>query len=495
MALFTLPPTLLEDILASTLNISGYPDLPTSRPIFICKENHKQNEGYKNTLFSIFLACRQFYAVAAPLVYKRTVFEFDERGDLDYFLGVIGAANLENIRYLSVDLQMESPTENPCNVRAIRQWTTLLAQLPVTLRGLRLFLPTMGWPKAGTDDGMHPLLRAAVQRFHHLEELSLICELQYVHWDMFSVSSANTRLDAMDLDEAQGSVTAVFPFLRSLHIHGLLRERLGSIQIAEAFSQKVLPSLAILRLQGMDDNPNQAKPGSNYLSEALLALSPLEKFEWLRYEEGRKFRSPVPQCLTDVHLMCLLGRHGQTFRHLKLDLHGHLGRRWDITERAVVSLLVSSPALRHATIIAPFLDIIRFLEGIDRRLPRYEFPSPLKTLTLTLGGLEEQLEEKLKTDQLPVLCSRIEMLGPCRLWLRVVIGEQRPEFTRFGTIAWLYRDNYRRYPDLERSITEYIKTCAKGDSMPETWGEDWCHVSLVDIYDYWPFRDDKPYRE
>ncbi|KAL2869753.1 uncharacterized protein BJX67DRAFT_320941 [Aspergillus lucknowensis] len=475
MGLLSLPQSLLEDVLALTLEIPSAPaslldSEPTVAYIGTDGGDPLKPPIFASSILPLFLTSRQLYAVAAPLVYKQTIFDVESASDLDAFLQAIGPRNRENLRYMSLYLL----AGGGANTENIQQWADSLSQLPLAMRGLSIQYPDEPWD---------PVFQAAVHRFRHLEVLSLP---GYAPWDLFYTSQAQSH-----------NAAAAFPSLRQLKVSGTRAERSDDIHIPRAFSQDALPAVSALVFEDINTQALPGAPVSNakLLPAILRALRPLRMFEWTTVRSTRldwAERRLFPQSLTDMHLQTLATQHGGSLQHLKLDLAGNLRRQWSISADGIASLLLSLDQVREATVLAPFLHFIPLLRSIDARhgdgLPR-----SLSFLRLTLAGLKEELEAELENGRLSVLCKRTRLWRVPRLKLRLVIGGT-PEFSHHsGRFAKIYRDNQELYPELQDSLTDCIRTCS-GDAVVQNETtirrEARRYLSLVDLYDYSPFWGD-----
>jgi hypothetical protein len=206
-----------------------------------------------------------------------------------------------------------------------------------------------------------------------------------------------------------------------------------------------------------------------------------------------------------LHIRALVSSHGDALREIKIDLAGSLARGYamGITEDALASVLVSLPALQRATILAPFFDLVKFLHAI---IGSYADASPwlqrtrtltpsLEFLRLTLGSEEDTLKTALASGELSKLLLRRNLCKLSQLELRVVIGT-RPEITNFVCSHLILRDNVKLYPELQNALLACMTRCRQQSDMltgavqQPAGREDWCGLSLVDIYDYSPFWDD-----
>ncbi|KAL3460297.1 hypothetical protein BJX64DRAFT_290458 [Aspergillus heterothallicus] len=518
MSLSALPLTILQDILILVL---GLPlplrhtlDSKARRTVLIGKgsnQNSTETKEFIQAARSLFIASRHFHNVAAPLLYSRTIFDFEDINYLRVFLNTIGACNRLNLRFVTIYLERDDTCKDDgCNeddltAAFVRKVTTTLSKLPAAVRGLWIYFPFTDWSLA-VDEGtgtMHHPLRAALQRFRDVEELVLVGCPHKVPWDILHGSKRHT--------ETKVEVSCVFPSLSTLRLEGPLLSSIGGVGLVRALSAANLPSLTHLEFQGVDDKASkhkgQAQPDS--LVDAIRAARPLRTFRWLRGSEPQRaseFRGPpVPQFLSNSHICALFSRHRNTLCEVEIDLAGSLARDYamSITEATLASTLASLPMLQQATILAPFLDLTNFLQGIACSNKEATSPSTqhtlapmLESLRLTLGSEEDSLTLALHSGKLSSLFQRTGLSNISHLRLRVVVGT-RPEITSAGRPRQILRDNVKLYPELQQALFACMADCRQHQSdlltdagQGQAARNNWCALSLVDIYDYSPFWGD-----
>ncbi|KAL2820109.1 hypothetical protein BJX63DRAFT_381350 [Aspergillus granulosus] len=537
MPLLSLAQSILEEILILALDLplpAPYTLDGTSRTLPIGVLNSQAQSSTKEflqTANSLLLASRQLHAATAPLIYSRTVFDVGHIGRLAAFLDAIGARNRQCLRYVTLYLERGDEDEdgggrlsrnNSCprlfeeedvdevdmTAAFLRKVVETLSRLPASLRGLWVYFPFQErWLAVNQETGrVHPLLRSALQRFSCIETLVIVGCPHDVPWDILYIRGPGqgTGEAAEEEEEGETKPTSAFPFLKALHLDGRLQGGIDGVELTTAVSEEVLPALTYLEVQGLDDGVGQNIPitGESSFAEAIRALRPLQVFQWSRGSESQSFRGPPKtQCLMDSHIHALISRHGCTLREVKIDLAGHLARDYAraITDKSLVSILVSLSSLQSAAILAPFLDFIKLLRRIadshPQTLQRAITPS-LKSLRLTLGVEEEPLQTALDTSQVAALCLRTNLWRISHLRLRLVVGS-RPEIHEFGSRDYkIHRNNLKRYIELEKALAACIKGCleqhghadgVEGQTVRKAQGRDWCELSLVDVYDYSPF--------
>ncbi|KAK2767648.1 hypothetical protein FQN54_003806 [Arachnomyces sp. PD_36] len=481
MSLLTLPAPLLEDILGLALDLSS-PRNTQGFNVDIGYPSSFQGRAFTSAVLSIFLTSRRIYDIVAPLVYKKTYFSVRKNDAFEYFLRQIGPTNRENIRYIMyVDLWTDMSFSREANrvVIFLRRWIDLLLQLPVALRELSLSLPEDDWQTQTEKDDTYGRLRAAVQRFRHLEALSLYNPSKSTPWDFLYTSK-------VDAESGGDSFVPAFPYLEKLYISGLISKRIyygGAIySIPDDRSPPTDPrALSTLRLQ-VDENSQYPQPDSTFISDLFRALPPLKSFKWVMDKEEPVPTSFVTQFLTDAHLTALTTQHGGSIQHLELNLDGHLNREWLISADAVAHLLVHSPHLQNATIRASFLDFTRLLEAINLY---GELPCSLENLCLSLASREEDLEAELSSGRLQTLCSNTQIWRACheRLFIRLTLG-RKPEFD-YARLWYKrnHRQNPKEYPELQQSLAACIRASAgKVGASSDAWA---CRIRLENIHDNW----------
>ncbi|KAL2844256.1 hypothetical protein BJX68DRAFT_269782 [Aspergillus pseudodeflectus] len=518
MSLLTLPLTILEAILSLALDLP----LPAGRTLDggQCRtvilwgditHNAKGTKEFIHATVSLFFASRQLHNVAAPLFYSRTTFAFEDIECLGVFLDTIGFLNRQSLRYVVIYLERGDPSkdgnggdgdEDDLTAAFLQIATTTLPSLPAALRGLWVFFPFKEQSLAIDEEtkAVHLPLRAALQRFGRIEELVLVGCPHDVSWDILYGGGGPPGTEE--------KTSSVWPSLSALRLEGSLPSRIGGVSLATALSAANLPSLTHLEFQGLDDGGRGNKQAeTTFLVDAIQAARPLRTFRWLRESEPQSRAisgPPVPQFLTDLHIHTLISRHGDALQDVKIDLAGSLARDYahGITEASLASVLVSLPVLKRATILAPFLDLVKFFQAIvgsdtESLSPpsRHTLTSSLGSLRLSLGSEEDMLNSALSSSKLASLFLRSKLCNISQLRLRVVVGT-RPRITKSVRSHKILRDNEKRYPELEQAFFACMAECRHRSDMRTdseqgpAEREDRCALSLVDVYDYSPFWDD-----
>ncbi|KAL2839383.1 hypothetical protein BJY01DRAFT_250480 [Aspergillus pseudoustus] len=518
MSFLTIPLTILEAIFVFALDLpvrAGYTLDGEKRRTVVpwgdITQNTKGTKEFIRAANSLFLASRHLHEIVAPLFYSRTTFAFEDVDCLGAFLDTIGASNRQSLRYVAINLEREDPSkddggydEGVLTATFLRKTTQTLSNLPVALRAMWIYFPFEERSLAIDEETgtVHQPLRAALQRFKGIEELALVGYPHEVIWDILC--------DSKGCLGAKKEVSPVFLSLSALRLEGRLPSTVGSVGLTAALSVANLPCLTHLEFQGLDDkagSEDQAEP--SFLADAIQAMRPLQTFRWLRGSEpySRAFRGPpVPQLLHDLHLRALISRHMDTLREVEIDLAGSLARAYamGITAGSLAAVLNSLTDLQRATIVAPFLDLVKLFQAIvgsDANNSLSPLPSrhtlfrSLESLRLTLGSEEDTLNIALDSGELSrlFLCTNLYKVSQFRL--RVVIGT-RPEITKFVRSHKILRDNVKLYPELEQALlacmTErrHRSSILTNGEKKQAAREDWWALSLVDVYDYSPFWDD-----
>ncbi|CEL09598.1 hypothetical protein ASPCAL12733 [Aspergillus calidoustus] len=517
MSLLALPFTVLEAILSLVLDLplpAGHTlDGGECRTITLWGDITHKAKGAKQFIqaaLSLFFASRQLHDVAAPLFYSRTTFAFEDIDCLGVFLDTIGFLNRQSLRYVVIYLERGDPSkdgnggggdEDDLTAAFLRKATTTLSSLP-TLRGLWVFSPFKEQSLAIDEEtgAVHLPLRAALQRFRRIEELVLVGCPHDVSWDILYGGGGSPGTEE--------KTSSVWPSLSALRLEGSLPSRIGGVSLATALSAANLPSLTHLEFQGLDDGGRGNKQAeTTFLVDAIQVVRPLRTFRWLRESEPQSRAisgPPVPQFLTDWHIHTLISRHGDALQDVKIDLAGSLARDYahSITEASLASVLVSLPVLKRATILAPFLDLVKFFQAIvgsDTKSlspPSQHALTPLlEALRFTLGSEEDTLNSALSSSKLSSLFLRSKFWNISQLRLRVVVGT-RPRITKSVRSQKILRDNEKRYPELEQAFFACMAECRHRSDMRTdseqgpAEREHWCALSLVDVYDYSPYWDD-----
>ncbi|KAL2799768.1 hypothetical protein BJX66DRAFT_332811 [Aspergillus keveii] len=315
-------------------------------------------------------------------------------------------------------------------------------------------------------------------------------------------------VEQIQTEETEEKTSPVFPSLSALRLEGSLPSRIGGVSLATALSAANLPSLTHLEFQGLDDESGgKDQAESAFLVGAIQAVRPLRTFRWLRESEPQSRAisgPPVPQFLADLHIHALVSRHGHTLREVEIDLAGSLARDYaiGITEASLASVLVSLPVLQRATILAPFLGLVKFFQASvtsDANLlsipSQHALTPSLEALRLTLWSEEEALGTALDSGKISELFMRSNLCNISQLRLRVIIGA-RPVITKSVRSHKILRDNLKLYPELKRALSASIKRNRVHPSVginpvqaisPR---KNWCRLSMVDVHDYSPFWDD-----
>jgi hypothetical protein len=518
MSLLALPFTVLEAILSLVLDLP----LPARhtldggecRTIILWGDITHKAKGTKEFIqaaLSLFFASRQLHDVAAPLFYSRTTFAFEDIECLGVFLDTIGFLNRQSLRYVVIYLERGDPSkdgngvdgdEDDLTAAFLQIATTTLSSLPTALRGLWVLSPFKEQSLAIDEEtgAVHQPLRAALQRFRLIEELVLVGCPHDVSWDILYGGGGQPGTEE--------KTSSVLPSLSALRLEGNLPSSIRGVSLATALSAANLPSLTHLEFQGLDyGGRGKEQAASSFLVDAIQAVRPLRTFRWLRENEPqyRAFSGPpVPQFLTDLHIHTLISRHGDALQDVKIDLAGSLARDYahSITEASLASVLVSLPVLKRATILAPFLDLVKFFQAIvgsdteSLSPPSQHALTPLlEALRFTLGSEEDILNSALSSSKLSSLFLRSKFWNISQLRLRVVVGT-RPRITKSVRSHKILRDNEKRYPELEQAFFACIAECRHRSDMRTdseqgpAEREDRCALSLVDVYDYSPFWDD-----
>ncbi|KAL3493486.1 hypothetical protein BJX62DRAFT_235313 [Aspergillus germanicus] len=519
MSLLSLPLTILESILSLTLDLplpAGHTlDGGECRTIILWGDithNAKGTKEFIRAAISLFFVSRHLYEVAAPLFYSRTTFTFEDIDCLGVFLDTIGDSNRQRLRYVVINLERGDPPSKKdddgggdngdLTAAFLRKAITTLPSLPAALRGLWVFSPFKERSLAIDEETgtMHQPLREALQKLRGIEELVLVGCPHDVFWDILYDSKGHPGTEE--------KTSSVFPSLAALRLEGSLPSRIGGVTLATALSAANLPSLTHLEFQGLDDGGgSKEKAESAFLADAIQASRSLRTFRWLRESEPQSRAisgPPVPQFLTDLHIRILISRHRDALREVKIDLAGSLARDYahSITAASLASILVSLPVLQRATILAPFLDLVRFFQAIvasDANSlstpPQHALTPSLEAIRLTLWSEEEALGTALHSGKLSELFMRSNLCYISQLRLRVIVG-MRPVITKSVRSHKILRDNLKLYPELKRALSGSIKRNRVHSSVgikpvqaisPR---KIWCRLSMVDVHDYSPFWDD-----
>jgi hypothetical protein len=119
--------------------------------VLIGGASSKNTNGIKELIRgakSLFIASRQLHEIAAPLFYRRTIFDFENIDYLGVFLNTIGASNRQNLRYVAIYLERGDALDNnngsngdDLTAAFLQAAITTLSSLPVTLRAIWVFTP------------------------------------------------------------------------------------------------------------------------------------------------------------------------------------------------------------------------------------------------------------------------------------------------------------------------------------------------------------------
>jgi hypothetical protein len=522
MSLLFLSLTILESIFSLTLDLplpAGHTlDGGECRTVILWGDithNAKGTREFIRAAHSLFFVSRHIYEVAAPLFYSRTTFAFEDIECLGVFLNTIGDSNRQRLRYVVINLERGDPPSkkednggggdddgDELTAAFLQKATKTLPSLPAALRGLWVFSPFKERSLAIDEETgtVHKPLREALQQIKGIEELVLVGCPHDVSWDILYDSKGHPG--------TEGKTSSVFPSLSALRLEGSLPSRICGVSLATALSAANLPSLTHLEFQGLDDKADRedrAEPG--LLVDAIQAVRPLRTFRWLRESEAQSRAisgPPVSQFLTDLHIRTLISRHGDALRELKIDLAGSLARNYahSITKASLASILVSLPVLQRATILAPFLDLVKFFQAIVASdanslstSSQHALTPSLEALRLTLWSEEEALITALDSGKISELFMRSNLCNISQLRLRVIVGA-RPVIIKSVRSHKILRDNLKLYPELKRALSASIKRNRMHPSVgikpvqaiiPS---KNWCRLSMVDVHDYSPFWDD-----
>lgn len=205
-------PLPVQDSIFRIVLAGGVKDRSRKETILPLHQVNRMRKG--ESILDSLLICRQLYFVVIYILYSQGNFNVWYASDLAALLDNIGPMNTQRLRYISLHAGVSSETQS--GDECVKEWVAQINRLPVELRGLGLYFEEPESCGFRTEEETHPLVRAAVQRFRHLEQLRLAEDGEFlVPWDL--LVAPNVFSGSKASNQGRECLSPTFPRLRTVY--------------------------------------------------------------------------------------------------------------------------------------------------------------------------------------------------------------------------------------------------------------------------------------
>lgn len=350
-SLCSLPALVLEDILSFVVGLAP-PSTSLKRKPGV--EIRKGEVVKKLVALPLLLSCRQLHDVVIGLVLSRATFRLRDKESLQALFDIIPGDRLPHLKNVTLFLGDPNPVLGHYNVNKseleVEEYTNLMSRLPEALPRLHIDLQHGGVPTFSARKQTHPFLQRSLWRLQDLHELCIDAGEHYFHVELFTAVRFERpwyivphNMNFMTYYRENKSIpwdtfeqrlftpprpAPMFPKLSHLTISGSIALSVTPELMTEAFSEKHLPSLTHLAIDGLlwDESPEGMDPPAWVFSpECLQSMHPLIKFDWTTFdiEDITKMTQSNPHIPPmRGHVEALKDRHGATLSSLRIIYDG-----------------------------------------------------------------------------------------------------------------------------------------------------------------------------